>query len=214
MSQSATFEPVKNAPEPPRRERILDAAQACFVRSGFHRATMQEVAQEADMSPGNLYRTFPSKEAIVVGLCERDQAALVREFMQLPENIELIPAVYQMLRRQFTDKPPEFYFLILEIWSQSTRNPELARVRECSEDTVRAHILKFLQKGQAMGKINPETDLVMAVKVLFTLVSGLFRSRAHEADFDVDDELAMTMGVFAKVLDGTVKPMKFSIEDR
>ncbi len=174
---------------------------------------MQEVAQEAEMSPGNLYRTFPSKEAIVVGLCERDQAALVAEFMQLPENIELIPAIYQMLRRQFTDKPREFYFLILEIWTQSTRNPELARVRQCSEDTVRAHILKFLQKGQAMGKIHRETDLVMAVKVLFTLVSGLFRRRAHEADFNIDVELAMTMGILARVLDGTVKPMEYSIED-
>ena len=44
-----------------RRARILDAAERCFVRSGFHRTTMQDVAAEAKMSPGNLYRYFPSK---------------------------------------------------------------------------------------------------------------------------------------------------------
>ncbi|KMO34447.1 TetR family transcriptional regulator, partial [Methylobacterium tarhaniae] len=43
-----------------RRTRILDAAEACFVRDGFHRATMHDVAAEASMSPGNLYRYFPS----------------------------------------------------------------------------------------------------------------------------------------------------------
>ena len=47
-----------------RRAEILAAAQRCFVRSGFHGASMQEICAEAGMSPGNLYRYFPSKEAI------------------------------------------------------------------------------------------------------------------------------------------------------
>ena len=34
-----------------RRARILDAAERCFVRAGFHRTTMQDVAAEAAMSP-------------------------------------------------------------------------------------------------------------------------------------------------------------------
>ena len=47
-----------------RRAEILDAAERCFIRSGFHQASMQEICAEAKMSPGNLYRYFPSKEAI------------------------------------------------------------------------------------------------------------------------------------------------------
>ena len=44
--------------------RDLAAAQRCFVRSGFHGASMQDICAEAGMSPGNLYRYFPSKEAL------------------------------------------------------------------------------------------------------------------------------------------------------
>ena len=55
-----------------RRERILEAAERAFAAHGFHAATMQHVAEAAGMSAGNLYRTFPSKEAIVDTL---DQAA-------------------------------------------------------------------------------------------------------------------------------------------
>ena len=57
-----------------RRERILDAAQLCFARAGFHRTTMQDICKEADVSPGALYVYFDSKEALIAGLCERDRA--------------------------------------------------------------------------------------------------------------------------------------------
>ena len=55
-------------------QRILEAAKACFVRSGFQGASMQQICAEAGMSPGALYRYFPSKEAIVEAICEADRS--------------------------------------------------------------------------------------------------------------------------------------------
>jgi TetR/AcrR family transcriptional repressor of uid operon len=48
-----------------QEERILTAAMNCFIRSGFRGASMNEICSEAGMSPGALYRYFPSKEAII-----------------------------------------------------------------------------------------------------------------------------------------------------
>src|ERR1044072_6668446 len=58
-----------------RRFEILEAAQTCFARSGFHQTSMQEICTEAGMSPGNLYRYFRSKEEIIAGIAERDRGA-------------------------------------------------------------------------------------------------------------------------------------------
>jgi AcrR family transcriptional regulator len=53
------------------RARILEAADALFRRLGFAKTTVADIASELDMSPANVYRFFPSKNAIVQALCQR-----------------------------------------------------------------------------------------------------------------------------------------------
>lgn len=50
------------------RERILDAALDVFSTSGFRGATLDQIAQAAELSKPNLLYYFPSKEAIHVAL--------------------------------------------------------------------------------------------------------------------------------------------------
>jgi TetR/AcrR family transcriptional regulator, repressor for uid operon len=54
-----------------RRESILDAAEMCFARSGFHRSTMQDICKAAGISPGALYVYFASKEDLIAGIVDR-----------------------------------------------------------------------------------------------------------------------------------------------
>lgn len=54
-----------------RREQVLTAAEICFQREGFHAASVNRIAAEADMSVGHVYRYFESKEEIIHALCER-----------------------------------------------------------------------------------------------------------------------------------------------
>src|SRR3954469_23819982 len=86
-----------------RRRIVLDAAERSFTRAGFHRTTMQDVAAEAGMSPGNLYRYFPSKDALVAGLCERDRAGLGKEFADIRESGDFLAAFRDLGRRHFED---------------------------------------------------------------------------------------------------------------
>ena len=54
-----------------RRGHILDSAELCFARSGFHRCTMADICTEAGISPGALYVHFESKEALIAGEMHR-----------------------------------------------------------------------------------------------------------------------------------------------
>jgi AcrR family transcriptional regulator len=48
-----------------RRAAIRDAAQRLFVRKGVEGARMEEIAAEAGLSAGAIYRYYPSKEALL-----------------------------------------------------------------------------------------------------------------------------------------------------
>ena len=46
------------------RARILEAAEKHFRRVGYHRTSVADIAAELGMSPANIYRFFPSRDAI------------------------------------------------------------------------------------------------------------------------------------------------------
>ena len=51
-----------------RRRQILSAALRCFAREGFHRATMQDIFREADLSPGAVYSYFNGKDELMMAI--------------------------------------------------------------------------------------------------------------------------------------------------
>lgn len=54
-----------------KRERIHLAAQTLFMRSGFEGASMDAIAEEAQVSKPTLYRYYQNKEALFVAVLER-----------------------------------------------------------------------------------------------------------------------------------------------
>ena len=53
------------------RARIVEAAEALFRRLGYAKTAVADIAAALNMSPANVYRFFPSKNAIVEAICQR-----------------------------------------------------------------------------------------------------------------------------------------------
>ncbi len=188
-----------------RRTRILDAAERCFVRTGFHRTTMQDVATEAGMSAGNLYRYFPSKDAVVAGLTERDRAEAAESFAALGEAGTGFMSGFERLgHRHFADEPREKAMLCLEIWAEATRNPAVARLTaEFSEDVV-ARLTGLLDAATASGDISPALDSRTIATLICTLADGLFVRRATLQDFDPAREMRPVMDLIRAMVTAEV----------
>ena len=67
------------------RQRLYDSAITLIAAHGYEAATMRDVARRAGVSPGLLYRYFPSKRAVVVALYDELSAQFERD-VKLPQG--------------------------------------------------------------------------------------------------------------------------------
>jgi TetR/AcrR family transcriptional regulator, repressor for uid operon len=193
--------------EAERRLRILEAAERAFVGNGFHTTTMQHVADEAGMSAGNLYRYFPSKEAIVEGLCELDQVEMAQAFAELmADDRHIGEAMRCGLRKHVLGKPPEKARLLVEIWAEAGRNPRVAQLSRAIDAEVRARVEGLMDAAKAAGVASPSLDSRFGARFFVTFIAGLFKRMAIEADFDPEAETPMAIGVLKALLAGAVCP--------
>ena len=112
-----------------QRERILDAAEVCFIQHGFHAASMAGIAQTAEMSAGLIYRYFDSKAAIVKAIIERHlESEHIKKIGQLHTAEDVSRSILETFdcwRRR--DDPKMNPVLMIELAAESTRDPEIAR---------------------------------------------------------------------------------------
>src|SRR5262245_26040012 len=68
------------------RQRLFEAAVARIAHGGYEAATLRDIAKDAGVSPGLLYRYFPSKRAVVLALYETMSAEYALKAQQMPEG--------------------------------------------------------------------------------------------------------------------------------
>ena len=66
----------------PKRERLIEAAQAMFYQQGVSRTTLADIAQRAQVPLGNIYYHFRTKEALVEAVIQAHEQELQSMFAQ------------------------------------------------------------------------------------------------------------------------------------
>lgn len=158
-------------------QRILDAAKSCFLRSGFQGASMQHICAEAAMSPGALYRYFPSKEAIIAAIVEADRRtdaevlACMGEKKSVAEGVLAAALAYIRHVHESGSAP-----LFIEIRAESMRNPA---VRQASLRCMEMVALMFQTRLSAAieaGEIRPVMALDALVPTMMAAADGVAMS--------------------------------------
>jgi TetR/AcrR family transcriptional repressor of uid operon len=168
-----------------RHIRILDAAERVFARAGFHAATMQDVAAEAGMSPGNLYRYFSSKDAIIAGMAERDRTLIAADFAELDAaKGSLLDQLDALGRRHLVDEPREKAVIALQIWAEAARDPKMAQMCAAIDGTVIGGLARAVAGAKATGELPANLDDARFLQAIFMMADGFFCRRAMDPNFD------------------------------
>ncbi|MBP2171177.1 AcrR family transcriptional regulator [Erwinia toletana] len=147
-----------------RQDEIIAAARRCFRRSGFHGASMAQLASEAQLSVGQIYRYFINKDAIIEEMVKR----IIDQRMAEISNSTHTPKLPALLAwRKVIDEDDEA--LMLEVAAEATRNPRVASMLSEADGRM------FNHARQAMQQEHPQfsDDKIRAcVEVLAVMVEG------------------------------------------
>ena len=156
------------------RQRVIDAAIACFTRNGFHGASMQQICAEAGMSPGALYRYFPSKVSIIAAIAEAERAGHAAFFERLAEADDPVEALagigVDKLEQILAGKSAA---LCAETLAEAVRNPEVRDMFNRNMTEARAAVVGALRRGQERGQVDRGLDLETACQLIMAMGDGL-----------------------------------------
>jgi AcrR family transcriptional regulator len=168
------------------RQRVLEAAQHHFARSGFKAARLEDIAADVGLTRSGLLRHFASKDEL---LLETHKAAALRlrSYLDAPDDV-LREGFFETLRfwlasaRSLADECDESYRVIL-IGKFATEFEVQERISQfwLSEDPEGT--VDFVEFGQERGEISPRFDPLIVAAVIDWIAEGFCRSvAARELD--------------------------------
>ena len=197
---------LKPATQLARRAHILDAAELCFARQGFHRTSMKDICEAAEVSAGAVYVYFPSKEDLIAGICERDRAKLAGELAEIAEAPDLLQALGQLARHYAVELPPHKRVLAIEMGLESTRNPAIAEIFRSTDRFCLDSFTRLLERARDAGRIAPRLEPAALARLLATIGDGIFWRRAVDPDHDPSAMIATFVDLVGTVINPIEQP--------
>ena len=164
-----------------RRQQVLDAAAECFRRYGFHGASIAQISKLAGMSAGHIYHFFANKEAIIEAIVQRKVAQMLELVARFETETDVFGAMIENVDLGLAEKTdPTFVGLWLEVLAEAARNPEIARIVQTADKTMRESIVRLLRRVREARGIESQIPPDIVAELLMALFEGLAnRTVAH-----------------------------------
>ena len=145
-----------------RKQQILDAAIIVFARQGFHKARMDDIAEEVGLSKGSLYWYFKSKDEIILTLMNH-------LFMQEAEELndllaaelsasERLSLLSEHMTEMFQDRFADVLPIVYEYYASAVRQEEVLAFLRTYFAGYLELIAAFVQPGIDSGEFRADIN--------------------------------------------------------
>jgi AcrR family transcriptional regulator len=196
------------------RAALLDVAERAFMRDGFHGVSVEQLADEADVSVGSIYNLFSSKRGLYLAVAERATelfaAVLERAYAASESPLEQVMACGDAYLRFHLEHPGAFRLIAFDPVDgqvspadEELRRAVTARTVEAL-DGFRSRIAAAVAAGEAGGHVDPD----LTSRVLFASWNGMIALGLRHDELRVDDDHIAAVIEQARriVLDGLTDP--------
>jgi TetR/AcrR family transcriptional regulator len=162
-----------------RRQEIIDAAEKVFFAKGLEAATMDEIAERAELSKGTLYLYFKSKEELYLQIHLRGNRALTLAFAKAVKNkkkgIDKLRAIGDAYYRFYLESPNYFNAIIYYELKDYDLSADEGCVQECAEEGGKTLgvVIDAIETGISDGTIRSDLDPVKTAIALWAKSTGI-----------------------------------------
>jgi len=188
------------------RERLLSAARGVFARSGFHGASVDDIASKAGFSTGALYSNFDGKEDLFLVLMEREIDEHAREISEaVRERASVAERATGGARQWMTmiEREPELLLLFMEFWAYGVRDADIRPKVAAQFAHMREVLTRLIADGVREFDLELDIPAEQLAIAIDALADGIARQKLADPDA-VPDEL---MGrVLSLLFAGATRP--------
>lgn len=154
------------------REQVLRAAADIFPSRGFHRTSVDQVAEQAGLSIGAVYSNFGSKAELFLALYQRQ---MDRWVVELPRALEGGGSRTERIRAagaywtSFLHNERDWFLVHMEFWAYVVREPDLLAQYASQFQRLRLAVAELLQRNAdelGVALPLPAGDLAAALQAL------------------------------------------------
>ena len=160
---------------------MLDAARDLFIERGYEATTVRMIAERAQLSPAGLFTTFADKADILHHVrmaqnaelrAELERASTLLKGSAADRICELVRLTYE---REWPHRPLVLAWIGASyVWSEQTE----ASMR-AEHEAMFGGYRRVLEDGVASGEFAPDTDVGLALELVWGVYLGNWRHTLH-----------------------------------
>ncbi len=172
-----------------QRNRILRAAEHCFIEHGFHAASIANISEKAGMSAGLIYRYFENKNAIILAIIDQQLKERRADIAKMRADFDFVGRMEEMFACwQKCDGSVMNPALFLEMSAEASREPQIAQALAQADKLTRADFREWLKsRAEAQGLEVSDQEVRMRAIALQCFIEGLLVRAIREPDRDMSE---------------------------
>jgi len=179
--------------------RVVEAAEALFVKKGFDETTVAEICEAADVAYGTFFNHFPAKSDLLLAMGRRAVADISEELSALSRRPVRIGDALTLLFEGFAERLQ---------WVSPGERALAARVEslafsEAHEDRdhgFHAAFVAFIRESVAAGRVRADIPAETLADVLASAYATMGLSWVHIQDFPVKSRARALADVLGETL--------------
>ena len=153
------------------RQNMLDTAKQLFIKNGYSKTTMEDIAEQAGFGVATLYNYFKTKEGMFAAMAHDDMSEIKAQGKTVLENLpdDPVKGVLALLKTYLKVYDYISYAVMQEFIIQIKTNGPLHDISEWSINWQRDQMKVVLDTAKASGRLNSALDTGLMSYVLIDL---------------------------------------------